>query len=66
MFVGLYPEWVHWELALVGQAHFSWNYLICSINLFTWFENWSRWNRFIWELVLVGVGSLVGISSFVL
>ena len=27
---------------------------------------WSNWNQFIWELVLVGVGNLVGISSFVL
>ena len=23
--VGLYPELVHWELVLMGQAHFSWN-----------------------------------------
>ena len=23
--VGLYPEPVHWELVLVGQAHPSWN-----------------------------------------
>ena len=55
------PEEGHKTSTQLGLVH-----LFCRVNLFIWFGNQFSWNRFIGELVLVRVGSLAGVSSFVL